>query len=95
MLGPAPCTIKQLTLARAIESISFLLLPQTKISCKNISKMMLEENGVDNAIDSFYSHLPYNHMLCEVIMSMGPKLRYILLIILYEYVLGINFYEFV
>ena len=31
---------------------------------------MLKENGVDKTIDAFYSHLPYNNMLCEISLFM-------------------------
>lgn len=73
-LGPAPCSIKQLTLARAIESISYLLLPKTIEACKEMSLSMQKENGVDSAISSFYRHLPYQHMLCEVSLFMNTSM---------------------
>lgn len=72
-LGPSPCSIKQLTLARAIESISYLLLPKTVDACKEMSMSMQKENGVESAIFSFYRHLPYQYMLCEVSLYMNSS----------------------
>jgi len=64
--GPKGCPIKQLTTEKLFEAFKVLLDTDTKTTAKLLGDEMNAENGVSNAIKSFYKNLPLRDMICEV-----------------------------
>ncbi|OQR99867.1 sterol 3-beta-glucosyltransferase [Thraustotheca clavata] len=63
-VGVRPCPIQDLTVAILTEAFKGLINPKVKEKAMQMKSMMEVEDGVENAVQSFYHHLPVPKMLC-------------------------------
>nr|XP_043607815.1 sterol 3-beta-glucosyltransferase UGT80B1 isoform X3 [Erigeron canadensis] len=57
-LGPNPIPISQLNIEALSDAINFMLQPDVKARAMELAKIIENEDGVANAVDTFHRHLP-------------------------------------
>lgn len=67
--GPPPLDMASLTANILATVIDFLLLPATLDAAAVISRKMQQENGVQEAVNSFHRNLPVKNICCDFIPS--------------------------
>ncbi len=65
-LGPKPCSIHTVTLDTVISSFEQLISEKVLQTAHAMSECMQKEDGIENAVQAFYKHLPLENMLCDV-----------------------------
>eukprot|EP01040_Poterioochromonas_malhamensis_P011123 gene11123-12120_t len=65
-LGPKPCSIHTVTLDTVISSFEQLISEKVLQTAHAMSGCMQKEDGIENAVQAFYKHLPLENMLCDV-----------------------------
>lgn len=64
-LGPSPLREKALSTETLVEAFKYCLRRDVKQVASRIGKMILEENGTANAVQSFYRHLQWEKVRCS------------------------------
>uniref|UniRef100_A0A1D1Z4J3 Sterol 3-beta-glucosyltransferase n=1 Tax=Anthurium amnicola TaxID=1678845 RepID=A0A1D1Z4J3_9ARAE len=57
-LGPSPIPISQLNVEHLSNAIRFMLAPEVKLRVMELANMIVNEDGVRDAVDAFHRHLP-------------------------------------
>ena len=74
-LPPPPPTpsdvLKQVTLDRISKKFFSLLLPEITANAQLLSEKLEAEDGVGNALSSFYRHLHIENMICDISIFFG------------------------
>jgi hypothetical protein len=65
--GPAPINHKALTAQRLADAIRFYLSLDSQRAAASIAARMGSEDGVSNAAASFYRHIPWEAMQCDLL----------------------------
>jgi hypothetical protein len=71
--GPAPIDHKALTAQGLADAIRFCLSLDSQRAAASIAARMGSENGVSNAAASFYRHIPWEAMQCDLLPSETAK----------------------
>lgn len=72
-LGPRPVAVETLDFTTVIDSFSRLIDKKIISNAAEISKKLGSEDGVENAVASFYRHLPIQNMICDVSILLGQS----------------------
>lgn len=67
--GPPPVPYQKLTSENLSSAINFLLTEPAKLAAQKISQAMSSENGVQNAVKSFYHNLGQLALACDIFPS--------------------------
>ncbi|KAG2874003.1 Sterol 3-beta-glucosyltransferase [Phytophthora cactorum] len=65
-VGVRPCPIAQLTTERLREAFVGLMDPALRARALDLRDVMRREDGADEAVRSFYRHLPTQEMFCDL-----------------------------
>ncbi|TMW59527.1 hypothetical protein Poli38472_004596 [Pythium oligandrum] len=65
-VGVEPCPIGELTVEKLCAAFVQLMDPQVRERAIVLAEVMSREDGVEEAVQSFYRHLPLKHMTCHV-----------------------------
>ncbi|KAE9043522.1 Sterol 3-beta-glucosyltransferase [Phytophthora rubi] len=65
-VGVPPCPIAQLTTEILREAFVDLQNPELRKRAQVLSELMLEEDGAEEAVRSFYHHIPTQEMWCDL-----------------------------
>lgn len=65
-VGVEPCPVNHLTVAKLVDAFETLNSKQLQENAQKLRKLMLEENGAENAVKSFYRQLPIENMRCDL-----------------------------
>ncbi|KAK1948472.1 Sterol 3-beta-glucosyltransferase UGT80A2 [Phytophthora citrophthora] len=65
-VGVKPCPIAELTTDRLREAFVELMDPELRSRALDLRDVMRREDGADEAVRSFYRHLPTQKMLCDL-----------------------------
>lgn len=65
-IGPAAIQEKDLSTEILVEAVRYCMRPATKEAAQRISLQMQQENTVENAVNSFHSHLSWDKFRCSV-----------------------------
>ncbi|TMW59525.1 hypothetical protein Poli38472_004594 [Pythium oligandrum] len=65
-VGVEPCPIGELTTEKLRAAFSHLMDPEVRKRAEAMRDVMAREDGVEEAVKSFYRHLPLKHMKCDV-----------------------------
>ncbi|KAF0693768.1 Aste57867_15267 [Aphanomyces stellatus] len=63
-VGVHPCPVTELTVATLQHAFEAMLSPEMRAKAQEMQRKMLAEDGVENAVQSFYRHLPRDAMTC-------------------------------
>eukprot|EP01042_Synura_sphagnicola_P006875 gene6875-8800_t len=72
-VGPPPCPVQNLTVAKMVEALTILLSPDIVSNAKRFGEKLSREDGVTGAVEAFYRHLPVMAMVCDVALLMGES----------------------
>nr|XP_036578677.1 glycosyltransferase family 1 protein [Colletotrichum truncatum]KAF6786010.1 glycosyltransferase family 1 protein [Colletotrichum truncatum] len=73
--GPEPIPHRSLDVQTLVAAIQFCFTDAAKNSARIIAEGMQKENGVEEAIKSFYRHLPLDAMTCEMLPTRVARWR--------------------
>ncbi|KAJ2975641.1 hypothetical protein NUW58_g8299 [Xylaria curta] len=65
--GPDPIPHKKLTSSKLADALKFCLREEVKIAAQCISMNMSREDGVKQAVKSFYANLPVENLFCDLL----------------------------
>ncbi|KAL1874634.1 hypothetical protein Plec18167_005866 [Paecilomyces lecythidis] len=74
--GPAPIAYKSLNSQNLSEAIRLSLQPEITKAAEAISYKMRQESGVQAAVYSFYRHLPWDNMRCDLLPDLPASWVY-------------------
>ncbi|KAH9125057.1 hypothetical protein AeMF1_004274 [Aphanomyces euteiches] len=65
-VGVHPCPVNDLTVDKLKGAFEQMMSPAMIAKAQEMQAKMLKEDGVENAVESFYRHLPWEVMLCAL-----------------------------
>ncbi|KAH8688353.1 hypothetical protein BGZ61DRAFT_533137 [Ilyonectria robusta] len=74
--GPNPIPHKSLNVDNLTAGIQFALSKDAQVAAQGIASRMLQENGVEAAVNFFHSHLPPSSMTCDLLPTRVARWTY-------------------
>ncbi|KAM0283953.1 hypothetical protein ACHAO9_009479 [Fusarium lateritium] len=74
--GPEPIPFKSLDTTNLMKGIQLCLTRDAQNAAKSIASRMRSENGLQNAIYSFYRHLPQQTLFCDILPDQPAVWKY-------------------
>ena len=70
-VGPAPCSIDDLTEDILVDRLVDLQKPEYKSKAEWMAEQMAQEDGIEGGLDHFLSSLPRDNIFCDVSLLLG------------------------
>lgn len=70
-VGPAPCSIDDLTEDILVDRLVDLQKPEYKSKAEWMAEQMAQEDGIEGGLDHFLSSLPRDNAFCDVSLFLG------------------------
>lgn len=74
--GPNPIPHKSLNVDNLTSGIQFALSKDAEVAAQGIASRMLQENGVEAAVNFFHRHLPPSSMTCDLLPTRVARWTY-------------------
>ncbi|KAJ5639533.1 uncharacterized protein N7484_007395 [Penicillium longicatenatum] len=65
-IGPAPIQEKDFSTETLVDAVRYCMRPETREAAQRIGRQIQQENAVENAVNSFHSHLDWDSFRCSV-----------------------------
>jgi hypothetical protein len=65
-IGPAPIQEKDFSTENLVDAVRHCMRPETREAAQRIGRQIQQEDAVENAVNSFHSHLDWDSFRCSV-----------------------------